>query len=575
MTETIGQDATPTSEYLRIVWRRKWIIALIATLLIALAVAAAILLPAKYQSTATILIEEPGVADDSGRDDASFANQRLQRIQQRVMTTSKLVGVIEKLNLYADARATTPINVIANNMRNQIDLQLVDSAAAERNSRNAPASTAFTISFTARSAETAQRVTQELVELYISENERSQRDRVVGTAGFYSTESNRLAAQIKDLEGQLAVFKSQNSGMLPEDLAFNMQTLERNQNQLLELMRQAQALRERQAFLQAQLATIEPLAPVNSNAPETLSPRAALRLLKSQYAAMNAKYGPRHPDVLNLKRQIEGLGGTVDGGRSVADIAQLESRLATAKEKYGASHPEVVGLERELKAARNAVSTAPADPGAGAPDNPVYVQTAGQLNALGAESSMIQGQMAGLQDKIAAVEERIRKSPEVERAYSALRRDYDAAVAQLQDLQQRGSQAELQKNMESEQMGERLSLVEPPQVPLEPISPNRPAIVLLGIVLGLSAGVAMAFLVESLDGRVYGQRRLAAITGDSPLVFVPRIRAGHDRRHRGQRAAAAAVSLLLIATALIIGMNSSPESVSSLWATLMDQARGS
>ena len=131
MTDTVGQEASPASEYLRIIWRRKWIIGLIAVLMIVGAVSAALLLPANYQSTATILIEEPVVSDELSRTaDVAFADQRLQLIQQRVMTTARLIEAIEKLGLYREARETTPLNVLADNMRTLIDLSLVDLGMA-------------------------------------------------------------------------------------------------------------------------------------------------------------------------------------------------------------------------------------------------------------------------------------------------------------------------------------------------------------------------------------------------------------------------------------------------------------
>ena len=70
----------------------------------------------------------------------------------------------------------------------------------------------------------------------------------------------------------------------------------------------------------------------------------------------------------------------------------------------------------------------------------------------------------------------------------ALKREYDTAVAKLTDLRQRESQAELAKNLETEQMGQRLSLIEPPPLPNAPVSPNRPAILLFGILVGIGRG---------------------------------------------------------------------------------------
>jgi succinoglycan biosynthesis transport protein ExoP len=484
------------------------------------------------------------------------------------MTTDKLIEVIDRVGLYRENRQITPANLLADDMRSRIALRLVGSESTDaKNGRSARASTAFTLSYIGRDPAVTQQVARELVDLYLAENERSQRDRALGTAGFFSGETNRLAARIKELESKLAEFKSSNAGMLPEEMQFNTQVLDRTQNQLLELMRQAQAARERQAFLQSQLLTLEPYAAVNSAAPETLSPRARLKLLKAQYSALLSKYGEKHPDVVRMRRQMEAISASEGGGGSGVSVDELEALLLAASQKYGEAHPEVVRLKRQITAARESASRSmPSDD---APDNPLYIQTQGQLNAVNAEIGMVQAQINAMQEKITEVEGRILQSPEVERGYVALKREYDASVAKLSDLRQRESQAELAKNLETEQMGQRLSLIEPPPMPTEPVSPNRPAILLLGIIVGLGGGVAAAILIDSLDGRVYGPRRLATIAGAAPLVLVPRIQTIYDPRPRRHRFAMIALSLLVVGGVLMSDLKLS--ALDALWTTVVDK----
>lgn len=568
MNETVGPDVSPVSEYLRIIKRRKGLVASIAVLCIGGAITAAFTLPAKYQSTATILIEEAAISDDIAKTSGNFADQRLQLIQQRVMTTTKLLEVIDRLGLYRDVRQLTPPNVLADDMRSRIAMRLVGSDAESKSSKQARASTAFTLSYTSRDPVVAQQVTSELVALYLAENERTQRARAVGTAGFLSGESSRLATRIKELESELAEFKTTNAGMLPEEMEFNVQVLDRTQNQLLELMRQAQAARERQAFLQAQILTLEPQAQVGAGAPETLSPKARLRLLTAQYTTLLAKYGEKHPDVVRARRQIEAMSGGGAASQSAADIDQLEAQLVGVSQKYGDKHPDVIRLKREITAAQSANSVSVADD---APDNPVYVQTQGQLNAVNADLSMVQAQVSGLQAKMDEVEARIAKTPEVERTYVALKREYDAAVVKLADLRERESQAELAKNLDSEQMGQRLSLIEPPPIPINPVSPNRPAILLLGLIVGFVGSIGTAILIDSMDGRIYGPRRLAAIVGASPLVLVPRMAASYSPAPGRHRFAMVALSLLIIAGILLIDLD--VKSLGEVWNSVLDTAQ--
>src|ERR1700693_4127526 len=86
-------------------WRRRRTFLLVAGVTFAAAVTLALLLPATYRSTATILIEQQEIPQELVRSViTSFADQRVQVISQRVMTTQNLMGLIQRYNLYAKKR---------------------------------------------------------------------------------------------------------------------------------------------------------------------------------------------------------------------------------------------------------------------------------------------------------------------------------------------------------------------------------------------------------------------------------------------------------------------------------------
>ena len=67
--------------------------------------AAALLWPATYRSEGTILIEQQEVPLDFVRSAvSSYADERVQVISQRVMTSANLLDIIEKYKLYGDER---------------------------------------------------------------------------------------------------------------------------------------------------------------------------------------------------------------------------------------------------------------------------------------------------------------------------------------------------------------------------------------------------------------------------------------------------------------------------------------
>ena len=89
--------------------RRKWIGLAIIVVGVAVSLVTALRWPPTYQSIATILIEEPDVPDDMVKSTVStFADERLQLIQQRVMTTQNLSELIDRFGLYQGALANQP-----------------------------------------------------------------------------------------------------------------------------------------------------------------------------------------------------------------------------------------------------------------------------------------------------------------------------------------------------------------------------------------------------------------------------------------------------------------------------------
>lgn len=529
-------------DYLAVFNRRKWLVLLVTASLATLALLVATIWPPIYRSSATILIEEPDVPSDLVRSTVStFADERLQVIEQRVMTTQNLIGIIDKFGLYESERKTEPMAAVVEDMRDMIKLGVVSADVNDpRSGRTSRATIAFTVSFDSSAPRTAQQVANELVTLYLSENLRTRQEQAAGTTGFLTEESERLATRIKELETQLAAFKEQYAGSLPEQLTINTQILDRTQSDLLEIRRQLQAAQERRIFLQAQLAQVDPYSntAVTIDGKPLLSPADQLRALQMQYLSISATYGPDHPDVRKLKREIDGLKAATGGAPDLVGMQEqrraIASELAQAQQKYGAEHPDVKRLERELASVEAAIAEgangpAASSPSQGSPNNPAYIQLAAQVGAADADIAALKGQSIVVEAKLASLEQRVMQTPEVERAYLDLKRDYDQTIQKYQEVRQKEGEARLAENLEAESKGEKFSVIEPPALPEEPVRPNRKLILLVGFALALAAGVGSGALADSLDDRIYGQRQLAGLAGQPPLVAIPRVRNAGER----------------------------------------------
>src|SRR5262249_35279476 len=161
------------------------------------ALGAALFLPPTYRSTSTILIEEPEVPSNLVQSTVTKnGDDELRSIQERVMTTQNLMGVIDKFNLFRAERNTVPATVLAYRLRQKASLPF---GRAPANRGNDPTTIAFTVAFDSRDPVLAQQIDNEIVTLSLSENARSRQEQAQGTVGFLTAEGQQLADQVKQL----------------------------------------------------------------------------------------------------------------------------------------------------------------------------------------------------------------------------------------------------------------------------------------------------------------------------------------------------------------------------------------
>ena len=141
-----------------------------AVLMLALLLAA--FWPATYRSTGTILIEQQEIPEDFVRSAvSSYADQRVQVISQRVMTSANLLGIIEKFKLYGGERDTSTREALVERIRKDIKLDMISADVVDpRQGRATQATIAFAVGYDSRSPDLAARVANDLVSLYLREN---------------------------------------------------------------------------------------------------------------------------------------------------------------------------------------------------------------------------------------------------------------------------------------------------------------------------------------------------------------------------------------------------------------------
>ena len=519
-----------------------------ALLLSVFAVLAAVFIPAMYRSSATILIEQQEIPADLVRTTVtSFADQRIQVISQRVMTTRNLSSIIERYELYPEIRRKASINTAVEEMRKAIKLEMISADVVDpRSGRAQQATIAFSLSYESDSPTLAQKVTNDLVSLFLNENIEQRQAAVEEATAFLSGEADKLREQITTLESQLTTFKETHRDNLPEFTALNRELMARTEERLRDNAQAARTLGEQATYLESELAQLSPtLSLGEAGAIPAGSAAARLQELETRYVGIAARYSSDHPDRVQIEKEIAALReqvGQSDIAAVEARLSDLNGQMATLRERYSDSHPDVGALKRsiaateaELAQARRSSRGAGQQRQASSMDNPVYAQLRAKLDGTRLEIDSLKQARVDLESDLAALEARVTAAPRLEQEYRALIRDYDNANLKYKEVRDKEMQAQLAKSLESDRKGERFSLIEPPLVPEKPFQPNRPAILMLGLVLSTAAGVGNLALREALDKGLRGARAVLALTGAPPLAVIPYIETQADRRRRVRR----------------------------------------
>ena len=513
-----------TIRYALAVLRRRWhLFALSVVVISAVSLAIAVLLPPVYVSSARILVESQQIPEEFVRSSVtSAADERIQVIQQRVMTRSNLLTIARKFNMLNDELEGYSSTQIVEYMRGRLSISRYALEKGKR-SRGGAVTIAFTVSFENKSPQRAAAITNELVTLILAEDARTRRERASDTSKFLADEAKRLEKNLTDLESQIAAYKMENEAALPERLAFQLAELS-NLRQKMALL-QSEHRKAREDIKIARLKVEGSLAGQVSSGGQVVDPvQAQLQKMKNELTQAKAVYSASHP-----KRKL------------------LESRIAVLEKQIEADAEKTANA---LSEAQDEAETKPENKGA--EERKPDFQTTATLQILQDRISQFDAEKAKLQTQIDGLNAIIAKTPQVELGLTTLSRRLEINKAKLEDMWRKYADAQLGERLEDNQKGERFEVIEQPTVPTEPERPNRLMVLGIGIFMAFGVGGAGLVLPEMLDPSIRSVAQLTAGLGIRPLVVIPFfVTPEEKRKRRWRRIAIAFVAVILFVAAVV------------------------
>ncbi len=545
----------------RILRKRKWRILIPFLVIFSVIVLIAYLLPAIYKSESLILIENQKIPVNYVESTVtSQVEERLNIINQRIMSRTRLEQIIDKFNLYPEYRDSWTREEIVDKMRDDIHMEIVSTEGVDKKSgRPVTFTVAFKLSYEGKDPRTVQAVTSELASLYIEENMKVRVESSAVTTRFVSDEMEKMKGEIDRIGQKIAAFKQQHLNELPEQLQVNMANLDRYERYLETNHRDLQNAKANLVFLKGQLAMTNPDATmISSVGKRVLSPKEQLELDRTQLVTLEAKFSDNHPDIIALKKQIALLEKEV---ASDDTIKVLEERLSEKKSdldrllaKFTDKHPDVVRTRAEIADLQEKIRAKQPRETEYAPNptNPAYINLQTQIESKKLEIKALMKQEKEYRKGIEYYQQRIANSPVVEKTLEAMQSDYDVARANYQDLINKETQAKISESLENRQQGERFTIIDPAQLPEEPYKPNRLAIVFIGFILGIGAAAGAGFLSEYLDQSFTAPEDLRAFSGLPVLAVIPKVVTAREERNSRKRRRILLVSSLLVLVGVLV-----------------------
>jgi uncharacterized protein involved in exopolysaccharide biosynthesis len=502
-------------------------------------------LPAIYESSATILIEQQGIPTDFVQTTVNaYAEQLLQTIYQRVVATSKVAEMVERFDLYPDERALTPEEEIFLLFRDSTFMspQNVETVHA-RTGREAIITFGFEIAFQYPDPVKARDVAEELSNLFVSYNAELRAETAARTSAFLDTEAAALEAKLAEVAERIAGFKERNAGNLPDDQDVNLRTWERLREELTQVDAQLREIRELKALLEAEIVDTPRYRPVSDESGDPiLGGTEQLAEAQQELIRLRGRYSEDHPSIINLRREIASLSASPVNRASMAERIRTELRdrrqqLSRAREAYSDNHPDVVALQRTVDSLERQLNEIEAEIAASAsggaqPNNPLYVQTRTRINAAATELAELGRRRNELRSRVERLDQQRFTAPQVERKFTALVQEQDVLLTRYRDLRALEGEAALGEALETGQSGERLTIVESARLPTTPVSPNRVSLSFLGIVLAIAIGLGVASLTDAMDTTVRGRSDLYQLLEAPPIGIIPYVENTTDTAKR-------------------------------------------
>jgi len=250
---------------------------------------------------------------------------------------------------------------------------------------------------------------------------------------------------------------------------------------------------------------------------------AANRVTILEKQVNEAATGARSQGAVEPTSTNQGRGGDP----LIARLAELERTLTTLSVEYRETYPDIMQTRQEIEAVKGqlaikyGVSKDDVKPGSTKLIDPMLRDQMRQRDEAKNDLDVLKERLRRLLEQVKQYEGRVERVPTREQELMILIRDYDNMQKNYQSLLEKRLNARLAENLEKRQKGEQFRILDPANLPVTPESPNRPLILLGGLVVGCGLGFGSAFGIEFLRPAFRRPEEAESLLGLPILAGIP------------------------------------------------------
>jgi polysaccharide chain length determinant protein (PEP-CTERM system associated) len=485
-------------------WRYRWATIICAWLVCGLGWVGTTFIPNQFESSARLFVDADAVLTPLLRG-LAVDNQvpaQLDVLQRTLLSRPNLEKLISNTDL--DLQITGP---------GDLENMVADLGSSIR--INPQTKNLFTITYRHTNPKLAFDVVQTILTTFIESRTGSNRAEMQNAQVFVEQQIAAYERQLREAEKRRADFRGKYVDLLPGE-GGGTSGLAQAQVSVRQLQGQLQDEMMKRDMLKGELTSVPPLlvtefdppteAATAAQAAQTARAVAAqqpkiqtvedarVKEAESQIAELRLRYTEQHPDVVAARKRLDSLKvlATEANAKALAELNAARTMADAANDK----------ADKDAKAAAAAAADKPGRPSqvrSRSVTNPIYEQMKVRLVDSEGNMASLQRRLADATSERDRLAEIARGAPGLQAEYLNLNRDYEVIRKNYDELLGRRESMRIATAAEADADKIKVQIVDPPQVPQNPVAPKRGLLISAVLLAGLLGGLALALLLAQFD----------------------------------------------------------------------------